>query len=149
MFLSLPWPYLWVFITSNGNIPRVWHHTWLSYALEQPEWLGSLENTVSENMQLFPPLLYMFENKMYLHIITHYASGPSSWARLHEFAWFIKLDELYLDREDPWYCHFHESRWIKMVFRPQHSQFLKLFLFKLAQIWLLGVPFHRVSHILV
>ena len=79
----------------------------------------------------------------------HYVRRPSSLARSHEFAWFIKLDELYLDREDPWYCHFHESRWIKMVFRPQHSQFFKLFFFKLAQIWLLGVPFHRVSHILV
>ena len=57
----------------------------------------------------------------------HYVRRPSSLACLHEFAWFIKLDELYLDREDPWCCHFHGPRWTKRVFRPQHSQFLKLF----------------------
>ena len=80
----------------------------------------------------------------------HFVSWwPSSLARSHEFASFTKLNELYLDREDPWYCHFLGSKWIKRVFRPQHSQFLKLYFFKLAQIWLLGVPFHRVSHILV
>ena len=30
----------------------------------------------------------------------HYVRRPSSLARLHEFAWFSNLSELYLDRED-------------------------------------------------
>ena len=42
VFLSLPWPCLWVFMNSIGNIWWVWNLTWLSYALEQPEWLRSL-----------------------------------------------------------------------------------------------------------
>ena len=56
--MSLPRPYLWVLMTSIDNKSWVWDLTWLSYALEQPEWLRSLQNTVLENMQLFLPLLY-------------------------------------------------------------------------------------------
>ena len=41
-YLSLLWPYLWVFMTSIGNISWVWDPSWLSCALEQPEWLISL-----------------------------------------------------------------------------------------------------------
>ena len=36
-YLSLLWPYLWVFMTSIGNI-WVWDPSWLSCALGQPEW---------------------------------------------------------------------------------------------------------------
>ena len=57
--MSLPRPYLWVLMTSIDNMSWVGDLTWLSYALEQPEWLRSLQNTVLENMQLFLPLLYL------------------------------------------------------------------------------------------
>ena len=53
-----------------------------------------------------------------IRIEVHYVRQPSSLAQKIEEDKFSKLNELNLDRDDPWYCPFHELRWTKMVFRP-------------------------------
>ena len=65
----------------------------------------------------------------------HYVAANFSWACWHEFAWFVKLDELYMDREDPWYCHFHGRKWSKMVFKAKHFSKFFFLKYKLMQIW--------------
>ena len=60
-FLSLLWPYLWVYKASIGNISWVWDHTLMSYALEQPEWLRSRARaTKSLHNFAWNPLYYIF-----------------------------------------------------------------------------------------
>ena len=65
----------------------------------------------------------------------HYVRRPSSLACWNELKRFLKLNQQHFGWEDPWQWNLDGPRWSWMVFRPWHSQFLRVFLFKLAQIW--------------
>ena len=67
--------------------------------------------------------------------VTHYVRRPSSLAWLKRVESFLKLNQQHFGWEDPWHWNLDGQRWSWMVFRPWHSQFLRVFLFKLDQIW--------------